>query len=258
MKVALIQMTVVAGDVDANRSRGLAMAETAAAQAEIIVMPEIWTTGYALRQVETLAEEETGPTVSAIRELARKRGVTIVAGSLPLKRDGLIYNSSVVIGPQGETKASYDKIHLFSMTGEERFFAPGNRRVTFDHGGLTAGVAICYELRFPELFRSLTMDGAQVVFMPSEWPVARVEHWRTLTRARAIENQVYICAVNCVGEHRGSPFCGHSLLIGPTGDILADGGAEEGIIYGEINAETVAEARKNMQVWQDRRPEAYR
>lgn len=257
MKIALVQMTVVAGDVAANRSRGLAMAEEAAAQAELIVLPEVWTTGYALRQVETLAEDETGPTVSALREMARKHSVTIVAGSLPLRRDGLIYNSSVVVGPQGELAASYDKIHLFSMTGEERFFAPGKRRVTFSHGGLTAGLAICYELRFPELFRALTLDGAQAIFMPAEWPTARVEHWRTLTRARAIENQVYICAVNCVGEHRGSPFCGQSLLIGPTGEIVADGGAEEGIVYGEIQPEAVAEARSNMQVWQDRRPEAY-
>lgn len=257
MKIALIQMTVVAGDAEGNRKRGLALAEEAAGQAEVIVLPEVWTTGYALRQVDTMAEDEKGPTINAIADISRKCGVTVVAGSLPMRRQGKVYNCSIVINPAGEIVARYEKMHLFSMTGEERFFAAGERRSVFKIAGLDAGIAICYELRFPELFRSLTLDGAKVIFMPAEWPAARAEHWRVLNQARAIENQVYICAANCVGEHRGAPFYGHSMLIGPTGELIAEGGSEECIVYGEINAAMVDESRQKMQVWQDRRPEVY-
>jgi omega-amidase len=257
VKIAMVQMHILAGNVDANRSRGLALADEAAANAAVVVLPEIWTTGYALRHVAELAEDENGPTLTAIREIALRRRATIVAGSLCLRRQGKIYNESVVIGPDGATIANYAKLHLFSMTGEERFFAAGDRRCLFDVGGVRAGLAICYDLRFPELFRALTKDGAQLIFLPSEWPVARSLPWQTLNRARAIENQTYVCAVNCVGEHRGNLFCGQSLLAAPDGEITAAGGAGEEIVFGEIDPAAVAATREAMKVWQDRRPEVY-
>jgi len=257
MKIAMVQMRIAAGEVETNRERGLAMTAEAAGHADIIVLPEIWTTGYALRQVASLAEDENGPTLTGLKAIAARHNVTVVAGSLPLRRHGKIYNEAVVIGPTGATIASYAKAHLFSMYGEERFFAAGDRRCLFAACGIKAGLAICYDLRFPELFRALTADGAQMIFLPSEWPAARLEAWRTLNRARAMENQVYMCAVNCVGEHRGGPFGGHSLLIGPGGEIVADGGREEGIVYGDADPEVVAAARENMKVWQDRNPGVY-
>ena len=257
MKIAMVQMRIVAGDVAANRARGLALIAEAAANAAVVVLPEIWTTGYALRQVAEMAEDEAGPTLTGIREIAAREGVTVVAGSLTLRRQGRIYNESVVIGPDGTTVANYAKLHLFSMTGEERFFAAGDRRCLFDIGGVRAGLAICYDLRFPELFRSLTHEGAQIIFIPSEWPLVRALPWQILSRARAIENQIYVCAVNCIGEHRGSPFAGQSLLIAPDGEIVAAGGAEEAVIYGEIDPAAVAAVREAMKVWQDRRPEVY-
>lgn len=253
----MIQMTVRAGDVAANRSHGLALIDEAAATADAVVLPEIWTTGYALRQVAEMAEDEDGPTLSGVREAAVRHGVTVVAGSLPIRRGGQIYNKAVVIGPDGQTIAAYEKLHRFSMMGEERFFAAGPSRCSFALGDLPAGLAICYDLRFPELFRSLALDGAQIIFLPAEWPTARGEHWLTLTRARAIENQLYLCAVNCVGEHRGSPFFGHSLLIGPSGELVAAGSDEEAIVYGDIDPAAVAAARTDMTVWPDRRPDAY-
>lgn len=258
MRIALVQMLITAGDVVANRARGLALAAEAAARADVVVLPELWTTGYALRQVAELAEDEAGPTLAGVRDLAARHCVTVVAGSLPLRHGDGIYNEAVVIGPGGETVADYAKLHLFSMTGEERFFAAGDRRCVFDLGGIRAGLVICYDLRFPELFRSLTLDGAQIIFVPSEWPTARADAWQTLVRARAMENQVFFCAVNCVGEHRGSPFFGHSLIIGPGGEMIAEGGTEEAIVYGEIDPDAVSRAREAMKVWQDRRPEVYR
>lgn len=258
MRIAIIQMTIRAGDVATNRSHGLALLDKAAANADVVVLPEIWTTGYSLGKLAEMAEAEDGPTLSGVRQVASRRGVTVVAGSLPLRCDGRIYNKSVVIGPDGQTVAAYEKLHLFTMLGEERFFAAGQSRQVFDLYGLPAGLAICYDLRFPELFRALALDGAQVIFLPSEWPAARAEPWLTLTRARAIENQIYVCAANCVGEHHGNPFFGHSLLIGPGGEIVAAGGDEEAIIYGDIDPAEVAAARADMQVWPDRRPEAYK
>lgn len=258
MKVALIQMEVVAGDVAVNRANGLRMAHEAAKQADVVILPEIWTTGYALRNVEEQAENEHGPTLTGLKEIAQTYQTTIISGSIPFCTDEKIFNSAFVINPAGELIACYHKIHLFQFMGEERFFAPGMERCTFPLHGTTAGLAICYDLRFPELFRSLTMDGATMIFLPAEWPAARGEHWRTLVQARAIENQVYLCAVNCAGQHRSHAFYGHSLLVGPGGDIIAEGGAGEEILYGEIDPGQVGAIRQNMPVWKDRRPALYR
>lgn len=258
MKVALIQMEVVAGAVAENRERGLRLARKAASKADVVILPEIWTTGYSLRNVEEWAEDETGSTLTGLKEIAQTFHTTIISGSIPFRQGGKIFNSACVMNQAGELIACYHKIHLFQFMGEERFFAPGWERCTFPVYGATAGLAICYDLRFPELFRSLTMDGASVIFVPAEWPGARGEHWRTLVQARAIENQVYICAVNCVGQHRGNPFYGHSLLVSPGGDILAKGGDGEEIVYGEIDLDQVSAIRQTMPVWADRRPKMYR
>jgi predicted amidohydrolase len=257
MRIAIIQMQTVAGDVATNRKQGLAMAAEAAGQADIVVLPELWTTGYALRQVNEQAEDDSGATISGIVEIARHHKVTVVAGSLPLWRGGKIYNTTAVINSAGEVISHYEKMHLFSMTGEQRFFTAGSSRSIFSLGDVVGGIAICYDLRFPELFRSLTMEGAQIIFLPAEWPTARAEHWNILNRARAIENQVYICAVNCVGEFHGKPFYGHSMLIGPSGELVAEGGDEQEIIYGDFDPELVTKVRQSMQIWQDRRSELY-
>ncbi|HWR43657.1 carbon-nitrogen family hydrolase [Sporomusa sp.] len=257
MKIAMLQMNVVAGDIAGNKDKGLTLISQAAVNADVIVLPEIWTIGYALKNVAQAAETIDGPFICRLTAIARNSGVNIVAGSIPLRINDHIYNSALVIDRQGTIVASYEKVHLFSMYGEERFFAPGAKLGSFSLDGVNAGISICYDLRFPELFRSLALNGAQIVFVPAEWPAARGGHWRTLVQARAIENHMYICAVNCVGEHRGSPFYGHSLLVGPEGEILAEGGDQEGIIFGKINLEKVTESRLAMPTFTDRRPDIY-
>ncbi len=258
MKIALIQMEIVAGDVASNRSRGLSMAREAASQADIIVLPEIWTTGYALRDVDQWAEDQTSPTITALQELARHTNTTIISGSIPFRCKERIFNGAFVINRAGEIIADYQKIHLFNLMNEQRFFAAGSKRCVFALQDTTAGLAICYDLRFPELFRSMTMDGAKIIFLPSEWPESRGGHWRILAQARAIENQVYICAVNCVGKHRNNVFYGHSMLIAPNGDIIVEGSGQEAILYGLIDLDQVTIMREQMSVWQDRQPELYR
>jgi predicted amidohydrolase len=257
MKVAMIQMQVKAGDVQANRQRGLALAREAASLADVLVLPEIWTTGYHLKELDRWAEEEDGPTVNELKEIARAHEVWIVAGSLPVRRVEGVTNTMFVLAPNGTIAAQYDKIHMFSLYGEGRFFQPGAKQTVFPLAGTQAGLAICYDIRFPELFRSLTLAGAEVVFVAAEWPAVRSAHWRLLSQARALENQVFIIAVNCVGEHKGIVFYGHSLLVSPEGEILAEGTDKEEIVLGEVDLAAVGKARQSLTVWQDRRPDLY-
>ncbi len=257
MKLAMLQMEIVAGDLEGNKNKGLALVEQAADKADVIILPEIWTTGYALRNVAAAAEDRDGPLMTQLAGIAGKQRVNIIAGSVPVSRDGRIYNTTMMIDRQGTIINAYEKIHLFSMYGEQRFFTPGTKLGMVSLDSMTAGVAICYDLRFPELFRSLALQGAQLVFVPAEWPAARGHHWRTLVQARAIENHLYICAVNCVGEHKGSPFYGHSLLVDPEGVVVAEGDDREAIIYGEFDTARVAGARKVLLTFADRRPDIY-
>ncbi len=146
---------------------------------------------------------------------------------------------------------------MCSFLGEDRFFAPGRQRSVFGIDGTTAGLAVCYDLRFPELFRALASDGARIVFLPAEWPAGRARNWRVLNQARAIDNQIYICAVNCVGRHKEIDFYGHSMVVAPDGDILAEGGEDEDIIYCEVDPAMVGTVRAGWNVWADRRPDVY-
>lgn len=257
MKIALVQLEVLSGDVEGNRQNGLKLAREATAKADIIVLPEIWTTGYGLRNLERDAEDETGPTITALKQIAKDSGRLIISGSIPFRRNGKIYNGLVVINNKGEIICDYQKIHLFSLFNEANFFAPGEKRCVFETNDLKGGAVICYDIRFPELIRSMALSGAQIIFVPAEWPAARGMHWRLLNQARAVENQVFVCAVNCVGEHKGSPFYGHSMIIDPNGEVLAEGSEKQEIVYGEIDLSMIERVRSNMTVWKDRRPEMY-
>jgi predicted amidohydrolase len=257
MRIALVQLEVISGEVDTNRQRGLALAQEAAGKADIVVLPEIWTTGYGLRNIERDAEDEKGATITGLKKIAKSNGVVIVSGSIAFRRDAKMYNGVVVIDQTGEIIADYQKVHLFSMFNEERFFAPGDKRCVFEIGEAKAGVVICYDIRFPELLRAMAAGGVQIFFIPAEWPAARGAHWRLLNQTRAVENQVFVCAANCVGEHKGSLFYGHSMIVDPNGEILAEGSEREEIVYGEIDLAVLNRVRQNMTVWQDRRPEMY-
>ncbi|WP_371368723.1 Omega-amidase YafV [Sporomusa rhizae] len=257
MKIAMVQMKVTAGDVAGNKERGLTLINEAALNADTIVLPEIWTIGYALKSVAEAAETMDGQLLTTLAGIATNQKANIIAGSIPVKSNDNIYNCAIVLDRYGNVVASYQKVHLFSMYGEERFFAAGNKLCQFVLDEATVGLGICYDLRFPELFRSLALGGSQIVFVPAEWPAARGSHWRTLVQARAIENHMYVCAVNCVGEHKGSPFYGHSLLVSPDGEVVAEGGESEAIIYGDVDLQKVAESRQVMPSFNDRRPDLY-
>jgi predicted amidohydrolase len=242
-----------------NIQHGLELLRSVAGKADVAVMPEVWTTGYALGALSREAEYMDSPLLSELAAAAREGGFSLVAGSVPFRReDGKIYNTTLVFDKTGELVADYDKLHMFSLYNEERFFHPGAKMTRFVLDGTHCGLSICYDLRFPELFRSMAVAGTELVFLPAEWPVARGDDWRLLVQARALESQLFICAVNCVGSFRSETFFGHSLLVDPRGKILAEGGGEEEIIYVDADMAEVAKARRAMSVLQDVRWEIYR
>lgn len=258
VQVALIQMDIALGQPEVNRARGAEMVRRAAADgARLILLPEMWTTGYCLPDLAGGHADRSGePTGALLAALARETGAAI-AGSTADERRGKVYNRAAVYGPAGDRLAAYDKVHLVPMMQEPRYLTPGDRLSLADLGGAKAGLAICYDLRFPELFRYLTVAGAELFLVPAEWPAQRLHHWRTLCMARAIENQSFVLACNRVGSDPANRFPGHSLVIDPFGEVLAEGGAGEEIVTAEIDLAQVAAVRERIPSLKDRRPDLY-
>lgn len=258
MKIGLIQMEVLPGEAAINRRKALAMLEEAVRQGcRLVVLPEMWTIGYALKNINNFAEDMQGESLAALREFARARGVEVITGSLPIKEAGKIYNNAFALDYSGGIVASYRKIHLFSLMGEERFFNPGDSPALFEMSFGKAGLIICYDLRFPELPRMLAVSGAKALFVPAQWPGARRDHWRALNIARAIENQMYVFAVNCVGRHKQNVFHGHSLIVDPWGQVLLEGDDQEAVLTQEIDWAMVEDVRAKMSIFADRRTDVY-
>ncbi|WP_251078795.1 carbon-nitrogen family hydrolase [Frankia sp. AiPa1] len=225
-------------------------------EADLVVLPELWVTGFFhFDDYAAQAEPLTGPTLSALREVARERRLHLAAGSLIERADdGALHNTAVLIGPDGEILHAHRKIHLFGHDGaESRLLTPGTtvRAVPTALGRI--GLATCYDLRFPELFRLLAQDGAELVVVVSAWPAARVEHWRVLTRARAIENQAYLVACNLAGRHAGRLLAGASVVVDPWGRVLAEGDARPGEVTAVVDRDAPAAVRAEFPVLADRR-----
>ncbi|NLH45366.1 MAG: carbon-nitrogen family hydrolase [Acholeplasmataceae bacterium] len=257
MKISLVQMKIQEKNKDANVQHGLELLQKAVIGQDIAVMPEIWTTGYSLGRLEKEADEIDGPVVKNLQKIAKDNNCAVIAGSIPLLLDGKVHNTSVVINKNGEIIYLYSKMHLFGMFKEERFFAAGDTYEPFVLDGVACGASICYDLRFPELYRRLAIKGAKVIFVPAEWPESRGDVWRLLLQARAVENQTYICGVNCVGTFKDDIFYGHSMIVAPNGKILVEGSSEEEILRGEIDIDLVETMRKKLNALDDVRPEIF-
>jgi len=259
-RVAAVQMDVKHGDPEANLKHALEMLEKCAAmKADFAVLPEMWLTGYAFRELKELAGRATAPALDILREAARRSRLTVVAGSFPELAGDKVYNTAYVIDPAGEILDKYRKIHLFSYSGEERFLAGGDGLPSLlATDGVKYGTTICYDIRFPEVFRPLAVWGAQIIFVPAQLPHPRLNHWRILLQARAIENQTFVVGCNRVGTIKHLEYFGHSMLIDPWGEILAEGQEEEAIITADLDLDLVAATREKMTVFQDRVPAVYR
>lgn len=237
--------------------------EAAAAGAQLVALPEFFP--LLSGQLETrlaLAEKEgEGPLQAALSALAERLGIWLVAGSLPLQTyvDDKTTNTCLVYGPDGRQVVRYDKIHLFGFQkGDESYnesatFVPGQQPVTFDTPFGRVGLGVCYDLRFPELFRALHQ--VDLLVIPSAFTVPTGQaHWELLLRARAVENQCYVLAPAQVGSHAdGRKTWGHTLMVDPWGEVLSCLPKGEGIICGELNAKRLAEIRKQLPALHHRR-----
>jgi predicted amidohydrolase len=260
-RAGFVQFDIKRDRVEAN----LAMVETqlaalARAKVKLAVLPEMWTSSSVPGELERIAAESAGA-VQELRGFARRHGMVVVGSSW--ERVGRhVYNTAQVIDADGEIVGAYRKIHLFTPGGERLTFKEGKTPLIVQTAVGLVGVTICYDLRFPELYRALAGAGARLIVAPAQWPAARVAHWRTLLSARAIENQVYVLGCNRTGVEKKTEgtlkFPGASALIDPWGETLATKGASAGCAWGEIDDAVIDTVRKRIPVWNDRRPGAYK
>lgn len=259
-RVAIIQMKVEAGNLEANFAAVAQKLEQAAnhpAKPDLIMLPEMWNTGYALDRITTLADAGGERTKAFISDFCKRRGIAVLAGSIAQGGPSGVTNTTYVFNTKGEEIGDYSKIHLFQLMNEHLHLTAGDTPGEFEIADQSAGMMICYDIRFPELARKLALEGKKILFVPAQWPHPRLHHWRTLLQARAIENQLYVVACNTVGESGGSSFFGHSMVVDPWGQIIAEADEEETILHAELDLDLVDEIRGKIPVFADRRPQLY-
>ena len=258
LRLSLGQIDLVLGDAEENLRRIALLTEEAAARgSQLVVFPELWSTAYDLENWQRHADMLGRGMFARLGALARRHRVAI-ASSILEKRDQRAYNTLAVYSASGELLAIYRKVHLVPMLDEPRWLSPGEglQRVEAPWG--PSGLGICYDLRFPEMWRRYALEGAKLMIIPAEWPSSRVEHWRVLLRARAIENQVFVAACNRVGSSRGEMFAGYSSVIDPWGNTVIEGSpTSEELLTVDIDLDTVESVRSRVPVFASRRPDVY-
>lgn len=266
LTIALAQLHVDAGEVDANVDRALATVSRAAdCGADLVALPELFNVGYfAFDRYARNAEPLGGETFTRLRDAAADHGIAVLAGSIvedlaatesvETPATGGLSNTAALFDADGERRLVYRKHHLFGYdSAESDLLVPGETLETATIGGMTVGVTTCYDLRFPELYRRLVDAGVELILVPSAWPYPRIEHWQTLSRARAIENQAYVATINGSGEFEEATLLGRSSVYDPWGISLASSGDEPALITAEIDPRTVADVRDEFPALRDRR-----
>ncbi len=245
MKIASIQMAVVEGNKRATIEKACERIRQCQ-DADLIILPEIWNIGFmSFDRYHSEAEDQGGPTLAAMASAARDVGAYLHAGSFVEKENGHYFNSSFFLSPQGNILANYRKIHLFGYHSREtQLLSPGGKIVVVDTPFGKIGLATCFDLRFPELFRRMVEQGAEMFLVCSAWPYPRLEHWLMLNRVRAIENQCYLISSNSTGLNQGIQFVGHSMVVDPWGTILSGAGDKEITLKSDVDRSEVALARE--------------
>ncbi len=255
INAAAIQFNVKPGDPDANLAHVREALTRAAGQgANLAVLPEMWSSGFDYRNLNELALRTEG-IVDELLELSGKLKLVIV-GSMPEPNGDKVFNTIYLVD-NGTLAGVYRKIHLFSLLGEDKAFSGGDRWLLADTSIGKIGVIICYDLRFPELSRRLALEGAQVICVPAQWPKPRQDHWRTLLRARAMENQLFVVSCNACGQIGKLDFFGTSMIINSKGDVLAEAGEEQCEISAKLDMQEMADWRAQIPCFNDRKPEYY-
>jgi predicted amidohydrolase len=252
MKVALAQLNIAWEDKETNFRRAELLIQTAAREGcDIVVLPEMFSTGCS-NDIAKIAEDEGGTTDRFLAQRAKEFSIAVIAG-FPLKAAGTdkAKNAAAVYDAHGSLLARFVKLHPFSLAGEDRFFIPGEAPVTFTVAGVPSSVFICYDLRFPEVFRSVAQD-IQAVFVIANWPASRILHWETLLRARAIENQCFVIGVNRTGsDGKGILYPGASCVFDPFGNELCRGDDSEECFFTVIDPEEVGRIRNQLPFLKD-------
>lgn len=266
LRICLAQMDVQKGNPRANWAKAQEIiAEAQRQKAHVVVLPELWDMGYQLDKAKDFASSLSGGLFSQVSAISTQFKIFII-GSMMEKRGLGVSNTAAIFTPNRGVTGAYRKLHLFNLMQEDQWLTPGESAPVFDLPWGTSAVAICYDLRFPELFRRYAVEGAGIVFVPSQWPEPRIEHFRTLIRARAIENQMYVVAVNRIGVDDYEPetgrfsnrFGGYSAIIDPNGETVIEvGGKSEAVVCADIDLSVVEKMRQSMRVLLDRRTEHY-
>jgi predicted amidohydrolase len=255
VKIALVQMDLAWEDVAENHRRARTRLEDAKRRgATLALLPEMFCTGFSMES-ERIAQAPGGPSETFLRAAAKELGLWILA-SIPEAGSPKPRNMAILASPDGSAQR-YAKIHPFTFGGEHRVYTGGDRVVTAAIDGVRVTPFVCYDLRFPEPFR-LAADETDLFALVANWPEARREHWRTLLRARAIENLCYVAGVNRVGEGGNLRYAGDSAVISPWGEVLAEGDASDSVLIADVDPAVVRDARAKFPALSDRRPEAYR
>lgn len=260
MRISCIQMDMELAAPDANFIRAASLIEKACdSGCDVCVLPETWNTGFFPREGLFEMSDGAGQRVKAeIGTLAKKYGVNIVAGSVADLREGRVYNTSYVFDRDGKCVASYDKTHLFSPMGEHEYFTSGGGFTDFYLDKKRCGILICYDIRFPEAARTLCADKRlDVLFVVSQWPRVRAAQLETLTKARAVENQMFLALCNSCGRAGDTVYGGGSAVYDPLGNELARAGETQEIISAECDMSILENIRGSINVFADRRHELY-
>ena len=257
MRISCVQLDMKLGDAKANFAHAEAMIRKAVERdhPDTVVLPETFNTGFFPQDLPPCADEDGKAVKALCSALAKELHINIVAGSVANRRADGYYNTAYVFDRSGAVVAEYDKTHLFTPSGEHDFFRKGSCTCRFTLEGVPCGLIICYDIRFPELTRMLTVQGVDLLFVVSQWPAKRTMHLDTLARARAIENQTFLALCNSAAAD--TACAGHSAIIDPWGEYLAQAGEKEEIISADLDFSVIQGIRASINVFRDRRPELY-
>ena len=247
MNVIALQLDIAWETKPANfeKVRGL-LAQASPEKDSLVVLPEMFATGFSMN-VSAIAEQYGGETEQFLARVAKEFSVCLIAGAAMRGCDGKVRNKALVFSPTGKLMAFYAKMHPFTPGGEAEHYTAGDRPVAFGWGDCTVSPFICYDLRFPEIFRELGAAHRPELFaVIANWPEKRIHHWVRLLQARAIENQAYVMGVNRVGSDPHYTYPGRSIIVDPQGEILADAGDREGFIQAKLDLATLRKYREGL------------
>ena len=250
MNAICIQLDIVWADPRANRETVAGILASADIEpGDLVILPEMFSTGFSMDPV-ALAEPPDGPTAIFLAETARRFGVYLLGG-MASRHGDTFRNEAVLLAPDGSVMGRYWKMHPFSPSGEGMHYTPGDKAVVIPLGEFQLSPGICYDLRFPELFRGATAAGANLIAVIANWPAKRADHWDCLLRARAIENQAYVAAVNRCGADPDHSYAGGSAIIDPQGNILARAGDDQCVIRAALDPEALRRWREQFPALRD-------